>query len=164
MSYLKFFDNTAGLEERLKDAKVRLSWDPNCYSTAFFLARVLPYDVVVRTGKSNERVMDAISQMRELSETEDGCIIFSFDALNVRHASFVAQTNPLEGFHRLGAWGSLTEFQSMSAIDKYLDEIARESIPKVIRPYTHRFFTATPKEMESWAREIVTEYSPGWEA
>jgi len=160
MPYLEFQEVPQPLEKRIETAREgkNLWLDPNCYSTAFFLFGILPYEVVIFTSNSNERVKDALSKMTKSEKIQDKSLMISSNReKEIIHASFILEASPLEGFHRTGARSSFRKFKSFEEVEDYLREFY-EGI------FTHKFYSVENGVLEGWARKRVEEYSPGWDA
>lgn len=167
-SYLSWRSPPTTLEERIAIAsRENLHLEPNCYGTAFFLLGALPYDMVIFTGKGN--VARALKQMRPISAPVDHSIIAMGEGNSIGHLAYVqhASSGKLLGYHREGACGPFKKFETLQECITYMESC---------KPYPS--FFSKPKEpsynfsyyalkegdtLETWARDIVAQYHPGWD-
>ena len=176
MVSLEWKEPNPNFSERLAMAKEGNKLDPNCYSTAFFLLGVIPYDVVMYTeSDDNERLRRALSRMIHLKKPRDNSLIISFGKSGrVYHASYLLTAEPFFGYQRVGKYcGPFMEFHKMDDIEEYLNDTIPDEFAGWVNgrgtwrpaeaPYSHKFYTLNPKDnLRDWAKGIVREYRSGW--
>ena len=168
MSHLQFREVPEPFERRIELAKSgEESYDANCHGTAFFLAGILPYDVVVfQAPGANKNVEDATKIMEEVKTPQDNSICINYDSNGeIMHSTFIQRANALGAWCRTGRrMAPFIPVNSMDYIQKELqhvfsDEIYRGEIDKF---FPEKYFTFSREKLIPWAEKVVTEYYPHW--
>lgn len=169
MANLKFCEVPQPLEKRIEivwEKEDQIEFEPNCYGTAFFILGVLPYDMVIFTGKNYIR--EAISRMEQLEHPINNSIIFSFIDQKLKHASFIKSVNPFQGYHRRGSEGEFEAFSKIQDIEDYLYSSSHSVLnilPSRKPVFSHKFYSLSPSDnLSDWAKKVVEAYHPGWYA
>ena len=66
MAYLEWKEPNQSFLERLAMAEEGNKFEPNCYSTAFFLLGIVPYDIVMYTPGRIEKALSRMIKLRKV--------------------------------------------------------------------------------------------------
>jgi len=163
MIHLQFAEIPQPFNKRIELARNNSRFEPNCYGTAFFLLGVLPYDMVIYTGKG--LIRSALNRMNVSSSPQIHSIMVSCDKDDgILHTSYIETAAPLTGYQRRGSEGEFTRVNSLSDVEDYLKSLSPESFfGGASVKYKHNYFTLREGDsLKDWAEKIVAQYHPDW--
>ncbi len=160
MTYLAWKEVPQSLQARITHAQLNTSLEPNCFGTAFFLLGVLPYDLVIYTGKGN--VAKALKEMVLLDTPQNNCLAIASINKGIVHATYIESVLPFKGYQRKGAEGEFSHISSLTQIDEYIRSVPEWSDKR--QTLSHSFYTLKDNDrLDSWAKDIVAQYHLGWD-
>ena len=162
MAYLKFQEVPQPLHKRIEmvwDKEDSLEFEPNCYGTAFFLAGVLPYDMVIFNDPKKRYLRRAIERMHGSPLIQDNSIDVFHKPGGIVHMAYIETAYPLIGYHRRGAEGEFEKITNFLQVDEYLRNVFEKNIN-----FREDFHCLSPSDnLSDWAKEVVEAYTPGWD-